>query len=110
MNREALKSRSCRVAFGEDTTTVAAIRARKLLHTFHAPMLYTYVVHGNNSCDRQHFDELIRYAGTHPPRHWLQLLEQDDYKRLEQQLRPSAGGCLRNWSCAETDAFINRQL
>ena len=86
-------------AYGEDSVVVATMRRRHLLRTFHAPLLYTYVVHGNNSCDRQHFDELIVHAKkAHKP--WSQIISPAIYAKLEKELKLTSGDCLRNWTCA----------
>ena len=59
-------------AYGEDTVMVNTILP--LVHLMGAPQLYTYVVHGNNTCDRQHFDELFRAARGGQQKGWIFLV------------------------------------
>ena len=46
--------------FGEDSIMVAQML--QLAHLMSAPYLYTYIIHGNNTCDQKHFQELRDYA------------------------------------------------
>ena len=70
--------------YGEDSVMLNGIRP--LVHQMAAPYLYTYVVHGNNTCDQQHFDQLwARTQRRHAQELQWVALPRFEYHRLHQR-------------------------
>jgi glycosyltransferase involved in cell wall biosynthesis len=44
---------------GEDNDLVVKLVKRDFVHSTYAPYLYTYIIHGNNTCDTDHFQQLF---------------------------------------------------
>ncbi|HYG19989.1 MAG TPA: glycosyltransferase family A protein [Ohtaekwangia sp.] len=53
---------------GEDSVLVCALQEKGWLDTLNNPMLYIYVYHGRNTCDRDHWVENIMSPGIRLPR------------------------------------------
>jgi len=69
---------------GEDTVCISRILSQAQLATLHAPHLYLYVVHGNNTSSARHFKSMARAAaGTSSATSTTRtVLSAGRYKRL----------------------------